>query len=148
WTCMSISPGQTILPVASRTRSACAEGWGPTPRTLSPRTHRSVTWSRPWEGSMTRPLVMRRVIMARIVPARQAEKRPRSAGLAGRPQVREPVGRSERPAEQRGDEEGQRQRGGDDQPRRLLAVVAQQKADAPQRPEQRRPQKPQARPQP
>jgi len=31
WTCMSIRPGQTILPVASRVRAACSCGCGPRP---------------------------------------------------------------------------------------------------------------------
>ena len=41
----------------------------------SPRIHRSATWSRFCDGSMTRPLVMRRVFMRRILSGRNPKAR-------------------------------------------------------------------------
>lgn len=63
WTCMSISPGVTNRPSASMTSSAGAS-WGPID-TTSPSSIRTLAiWSRFCEGSMTRPLRIKRLGMS------------------------------------------------------------------------------------
>src|SRR5262249_29520489 len=42
---------------------ACKLGCGPMPMMCSPRIHTSATWSRFCDGSMTRPLMMRKVVI-------------------------------------------------------------------------------------
>jgi hypothetical protein len=73
-TCMSMSPGQTILPPASMVWVGCRFGCGPRPTMCSPRIQTSVTASSFCEGSMTRPFVIRRVVM-KVIVARATRER-------------------------------------------------------------------------
>src|SRR5581483_12486603 len=84
WTCMSIRPGETIIPVQSRVRSAAAPGCGPVPRMVPSFSHRSATRSRFWDGSMTRPLRSRRVGMGGTSAGRRVRVSVRKTAGAGK----------------------------------------------------------------
>jgi hypothetical protein len=82
WTCMSISPGATIIPVQSRVRAGVSPGCGPRPATRPSCSHRSATVSRFWAGQMTRPLRRRVVGMAVLYPPGRRVARPSHDGAA------------------------------------------------------------------
>ena len=82
WTCMSIRPGQTILPEASRTLSACRPPW-PEAEDLVPFEPEIGDLIHALPASITRPLRRQRVFTATQDEAQDANARRRQPEHGG-----------------------------------------------------------------